>query len=500
MENKFFYISISFFLLSLFLLLVQGIINNIFSSSNARKYIVEKSLYEQFSYEVYSSINKKLATTISLKSECSPEEEKFEFNLNLDTFFDCRGIYTDDLNSDCQNEIVNNYTNCEPDSEISININDNWNILDNDHRNLYCQYYSKFTRRISVLYNKKICQSNMYDYETLLKNSVPRYNYKRDINECIGGFKKCGILDTKENILCLSENTECPKNIIRESSGFENNNLEIQIDDNKYISLFNDNNLDIINSIIISENQPLNHEWEKMIRETSEKLESEEKKKRRTLNGGDFQLLDSKEDYSYRILNGFNYSYLNVAHIKANNSIEGFNRNIYNLKQNLNIYTRSYIGFKNSKELDKFKIKFNDKNDTDNPLYQLSTSKHNPLITIIIPGFFIGLSIAYLVLKINNIFGSLISKIFFYIFFIIVILFFVAEFITIFVHHHNYPKIEIDMDGRMRKVLDKYNHRTFKCIICREISIIFNGISIVSISISLYKNKKNHDQPLEENQ
>ena len=501
MEKIFFYISTGSFLVSLILLLIQGIINYAFVNFNIRKYIVERTLYEQFSYEVYSSINKKLSTSISLKSECSPEEETFEFNLNLDTFFDCRDIYTDDLNSYCQNAIVTNYTNCEPDSKIVINYNDNWNILDYDHRKEYCQYYSKFTRKISILYNKKICQSkyNIYDYEYLLKNSVPNNNYKNDVNECIGGFKKCGILDTKGNILCLSDNIECPKNKIRESSGLENNGLEVEIDDNKYISLDNDNNLNIINSIVISENQPLNHEWEKMIREIHEKLESEEKKRRRTLNGEDFKFLNLKEDSGYGILNGFQFSYLNVSHIKANNSIEGFDRNIYNLKQKLNIYTRNYIGFKNYEELVRFKKYFNDKNETDNPLYQLSSSKHDPLTTIIIPVVFICISIAYLVLKIKNIFGGIISKILFYVFFIIIMLFWVAEFITILVHCLRYPKIYIDMDNRMKEILDLYNKRTLTCQICRKISIFFNTISIIIISISLYKNNKNKEPPLDEN-
>ena len=492
MENKFFYLSLILFIISLIFLLIPGIINRIFLHSKDRKIIVERTLYEQFSYEVYSSINKKLGTSISLKSECSPDEDIFDFNLNLDTFFDCRGIYTDDLSSNCQNKIVNNYTNCEPNSKISINNDENWNILDNDHRNLYCQYYSKFTRRISILYNTKICLSkaNQFDYEYLLKNSVPRNNYQGINNECQSGFKKCGILDTKGNILCLREEFDCPKNKIEQSSEFENNNLKIQIDDNEYISLNTDNNLDIINSIIISENMPLNHEWEKMIKEIYVKLKSEEKLKRRIINGEDFQLLDSKEDYTYHLLNGFDYyssSYLKVSHIKANNSIEGFDGNLYNLKQNLNIYTRNYIGFKNSEELDKFKLHFNDKNDTDNPLYKLSVLKHNPLITIILPVIFIVISFAYLVIKIKNIVQNETFTILFYIFFIFMILFLIAEIIIIIYHYKNYPRIHIDMDDRMKKVLDKYNYRVLINRIFRLISIVLNGISIVFISISYWK-------------
>ena len=279
---------------------------------------------------------------------------------------------------------------------------------------------------------------------------------------------------------------ECPKNIIGLPS--ENENNKIKIDNNIYISLNNNNEFSIVNSIIISENKPLNHEWEKMIRETYEKLENKDKKKRRILSGEDFQLLDSKEDDSYKILNGFNPLYLKVAHIKDNNNLEG----IYNSNQYLNIYIRSYIGFKDNEELDKFETIFNDKNDRDNPLYQLSSSKHDPLTTIILPVFFFVVSIVYLIIKIKNILEEeeKISKIFFYIFFCIIILFFLGELIIIIEHFRKYTRINIDMDYRMRKVLDRYNERRFKCQKYRIISLSFNFISIVCILITFRATNK----------
>ena len=79
-------------------------------------------------------------------------------------------------------------------------------------------------------------------------------------------------------------------------------------------------------------------------------------------------------------------------------------------------------------------------------------------------------------------------------------LFWIAEFITILVHFLRYPIIDIDMDDRMEEVLNLYNRRTLNCQICRIISIFFNTISIVVISISLYKNNKNKEPPLDENQ
>jgi len=33
-----------------------------------------------------------------------------EINLNLDTYYDCRGIYNSELNPECRNTIVDNYS------------------------------------------------------------------------------------------------------------------------------------------------------------------------------------------------------------------------------------------------------------------------------------------------------------------------------------------------------------------------------------------------------
>ena len=167
MGNKCLYISIVFFLLSLLFLFIQGIVNFEFY----KYHIVERKLYELFSYEVYQSINnKKLTPIISIKPECEKGEEKFEFILNLDSFFDCRGIYSDKLDKNCQNTIINNYTDCTPFSERIINNNENWDIqIDFDPRNKHCQYYSNYTQTISKLLNNRICKSTraQYDYEFL---------------------------------------------------------------------------------------------------------------------------------------------------------------------------------------------------------------------------------------------------------------------------------------------------------------------------------------------
>ena len=168
--------------------------------------IVERLLYEQFAQEVYASINSKIL--FDLKQDCENDENIKKISLNLDTYFDCRGIYNSDLHKDCQNQIINNYTKCPSDRKYTINMNNLENELDYDERAIYCKYYSKFKRNISTIYDKSLCEkkSISYNYEHLLSNSI-----SPNEKNCPRGYKKCGILDTKKNILCLDV---CPNNII----------------------------------------------------------------------------------------------------------------------------------------------------------------------------------------------------------------------------------------------------------------------------------------------
>lgn len=73
---EFIYISQICFFISLIFLLVQGIINYIFYEFNKTYIIEERTIYEQFAYEVYSSINKLLPLDIRIKEECSSDEEQ----------------------------------------------------------------------------------------------------------------------------------------------------------------------------------------------------------------------------------------------------------------------------------------------------------------------------------------------------------------------------------------------------------------------------------------
>ena len=115
----FFALATFFFYFAQSFLLVQGVENLNFSKYDEKKIIVEKTLFEQFSQEVYESINTPFSS-YSLKDECD-ESDIFQITLNLATFFDCQGIHSSDLKEECQNKIVKNYTDCSPDAARDIN-------------------------------------------------------------------------------------------------------------------------------------------------------------------------------------------------------------------------------------------------------------------------------------------------------------------------------------------------------------------------------------------
>ncbi len=461
---EFIYISQICFFISLILLLVQGIINYKFYEFNKTDIIEERTIYEQFAYEVYSSINKLLPLDIKIRDECSSDEEQMELNLDLNSYYDCRGVYN--IYS-CENKVINNYTLCSSDE---ISFQKNWNDykfdLDIDNRQL-CTFFSNYNRKINKLNGKQFCKlkNKFLTYEFLLSNSH---------NECKNRYKKCGYLDTYNNILCIPHNYSCPKNSI------EINQKKSELDDNDLI--YNPNKK-VINSIIISQNEPLKHEWDLMVRETYEKINDENIQKRRELSENFHKNIDT----TYQIIENLE---LTVNNITIGNNIRDINSGKYNLNEKLNIYTRSYIGFKNVKELNKFKEKFNDQDYKDNPLYKLSSKGHHPLVTIIISVIFICAIFAYFILYCTNKLSKDIYQVLFAIFGAFIGIFFLGELIIIGVHFNKYKKIYIDMDKRMKEVLEKYNERRLTCQLYRIISLSINVVSIVFFIISYYKDNK----------
>ena len=485
----FFIISIAFFIISFILLLIQGIINNKFFKLNDKEIIAERTVFEQFSYEVYSSINTAIPVYYETKSDCNSEDEPFKFILNLDTFYDCRGIYNSDLNPECRNQIVNNLTTCFSSGRTRLDTGNLGELLDYDDRVKYCQYFSNYTQPLTKLFDKSICKYQTKTYSELLADSVPSRDYYGNPVPCKQGYKRCGVLDTKDNILCIPNGESCPMNEISKSSGDNSHKI-----DTIYFNNVENKNSKVITSIILSENKPLNHEWDLMIKETFDKISDEESAKRRMVSKNDFILLDNEDFNNYNEVSDIKYK---INKICENGSV--MNCNLYNSNQELSIYTRNYIGFKNVKELNKFKkyFKENDKKFRNNPLYKLSSLGHNPLITIIIPSIFLALTIGYLCIIIINNYCKVflrndIKDYLLYVCTALMLVVFIADLIIIIFHHINYPIIHIDMDARMKSVLDRYNKRVIILQLYREISMFCILVSGIFIGIYHYKRPHNN--------
>ena len=100
MENIFFYICKITVIISQILLLRKGFFNYVFKNDD--KNIVEKTLFEQFYQEVYSSIS----TTIPINFEAKNK-----------------------LNLECRNTIVDNCTTCSSDERTQVDFNNFLNFL-----------------------------------------------------------------------------------------------------------------------------------------------------------------------------------------------------------------------------------------------------------------------------------------------------------------------------------------------------------------------------------
>ena len=478
----------SFFCLSQIFLLVQGAKNYKFFRFNDDEIIIERTLFEQFSEEVYESINTPLMS-YTFKNSCSISDQIY-ISLNLDTYFDCTDLYTSDLREECQNNIVPNYTDCTPGtSNNNFNFNYNRDFLNyeyrivNDPRISYCEYFSKYTQKISKLDDKYICKDSYeYSYDNLLYNSVPLKDINGMYNNCPSGTNNCGILDTKNNILCLNSNWNCPNNYFYERSSSSSSTIKLY---NRFIQGSFEYDKPIIISVIISENRPMIHEWKTYVKELYNDLDDEEIKKRRSLTKKIFRLIGKEEDDTYQKLDISVYT----KNITESNYIKNYQSGKYYNDQLLNIYTRNYIGFKNSEELNDFKSIFNEKDPMDNPLYKLSSSGHNPIITITFSTVFLFLDLVNIFFiifcfKKGNNYNPTIIKIFI----AINSVFFLVELFIIAFHFYKYPKINIDMDDRMKKVLDLYNDRTFNFQVYRIISVVFSFVSLSLTSIIFYKN------------
>ena len=281
--------------------------------------IKEKFFEQQFSYEIYSSINSNLIIDLKIQDECEDNYKPLNFFLKLNS-----------------------------------------------------KYTSKYTVNIKKLFNYKFCipnyeklkdkyNSDGLKYEKLLRNSIninDIKNYEKNDknsfnNICKKGYKPCGILDTMNNILCLPKKYNCPLNDIIISKNknltlIDNGYNEITLNNSFFIYLNTEENIEkpIIITNFITFDKPWNHEYQNIIGKYKKGTED---------------IFDSYDKYM-KIVPFLNFSNITLEDIlkwEENNDYMKSVLNELNEEEKPNkyyfLFHKNYIGFKSYEELLKFK-------------------------------------------------------------------------------------------------------------------------------------------------
>ena len=197
--------------------------------------------------------------------------------------------------------------------------------------------------RSKILTIKKIVYENRYNSFPLLNIISKEESITLDMNyeyllnhstkdKCENGFKKCGILDTYGNIMCISSEFPCPINEII---------IDDEIKKNEYIDKgFNSTKLDILpnDKILYYTNNSIDKEIVVKI--------SFDTPKYFTLDNLIIDEFIEEDEDGDIILNTPDYV---IKKINSTDNIDEYYKKIYN-----NLYIKNYIGFQNFKQMNDF--------------------------------------------------------------------------------------------------------------------------------------------------
>ena len=498
-EKFYFWIEIASIVLAIvsyILIIIQSSNNYMFKNYKTRSLIAERVLYEQFSYEVRSSIKSFPYTNTDNPSDNYEYKEYMKVEAKLNSYYDCRDVYDPELNEEiCQNQIVENKTCCK--SECCLKTNgdetfcynyafdfENKDIKNNrilyyndeeyfeDPKRRFCSYYNKYTTDINLKmnYGELYLYKCKYDYKSIYLNEAPHM--------CIGKSRcskdlyiDCGIIDTKYNHLFVDGSSYCPIYDINGNKEY----LYTSSHNNDYPSeyLYMNHNEQIIIRIILSEISPDIHEWNNHF----VSLENYENKKSKKYGNLRKKISDIRKKDFENLMSKYSSIYKERYFSLDGNYFSGFEIN--SKKANFKMYTTNYIGFGSQDDLLTFLDIF--KGDTDNPLYRLGKEVYPSLETIICGAVLCVLCIIYLIL-------FLIKSIekYLWIFIIKECVLGVTFFILLGIYIWQiviFKKIKIDMDYNFENILDLYNNRRMQYFLLSALILLF--ISIIPVLIFL---------------
>ena len=234
--------------------------------------------------------------------------------------------------------------------------------------------YSKYKTVIEILENNMSAYYPLQSINSNLANSLHFGEYKNFLthstrDECEKNYKKCGILDTYGNIMCIPKRKTCPINeIIIDLESKSNEYIEkgyysvkiSKLPDN-YLLYYTNKSIDkeILVYLTFNDEYPKYITYQNLILNMS--IEDEYKNCRNAIiNKTDSLYINNEDDYSNKIkkdkngLGGINDIGLNLRYLKSDERVDDYiNKKIYDssnidkyyIKVFDNIYIKNYIGF-----------------------------------------------------------------------------------------------------------------------------------------------------------
>ena len=433
----------------LILIIIIGFKNIKYNKFQSKEIIKERFLYEQITYEIYNSIESNILLDLKIQDICEDNYQPINFTIKL-----------------------NNNSNYKYTTNISHLFNKQFCIpIYDNFKDIYNIYELKYEELL-----KHSVNLNSSENETNITNTINNTINNNNLDSiCKLGYKPCGILDTMNNILCFPKKYNCPLNdlqisIKHDSFLLNNNYSEIELENDISLYLNNEENVDrpIIVTNLLSFDKPWDHEWEKLIAKNDKKIKRE-----------NFPF----ENYDIYMINS---SFHNLSPISLTDIVK-WEENNENLKLLLveieqpsefyYLYHRNYIGFKNYKELKKFKKLFNSNDYKNNPLFKLSKTLR-PYITSIVFGFiflFIYISIFLFGVKVRFfysdkyiipfIFAGIVS----FIYFIIYISLYFSD-------KAKFKKMDFQFDEQIQTAFNLYSKRVKQPIYTATIVLLFISI------------------------
>ena len=415
------------------LIIIQSSKNKEYNDFNLIKIIKERVLYEQITYEIYENIKNLVILDLKVESICEENYQPINFTIKLNPYYNC-----------------------------------------------------KYNTNITHLFNKQFCipkyelfkdkyNESELKYEELIKHSINKgeIENKNNLNNiCENGYKPCGILDTKNNILCFPIKYNCPLNDLIISNSYDYNLInngysQIVLDNDISIYLNTNENIErpIIIEIFFSFDNPWEHEWQKIIANKDNKKNENNKREKLSFEKYDKYMIKANKQNIFLISLNDIISWENFDDF--NSKIEDLD--LVKLSQFYNVFHKNYIGFKNYEELQKFKKKFNINDYKDNPLYKYSKTLRPSIASMVLCILtIIFLTFFFLVFMCQEEFNIT--------FFILMGINFIYSIIYISLYFSDFVKfkqLKFNFDEQIQKPFDLYSKRINQPIYMSAVIIMF---------------------------